>query len=253
MLPNVKHVAVIGGGVLGLEAAWEMKKAKCDVTVLELAPQLMGRQLDDGASDMLKTISQAQGIQIRTGVQIEEIQGEDKVSGVRLAGGEVIPAELVIVSAGVRANTAVAQEAGIETERAVVVNERMETSVPDIYACGDCAQYQGINYAIWPQAVEQGKTAGANAAGEVTAYETVPAALSFHGMRTALFAAGDNGKRSDLIYKTVEFKDMGKKQYQKYYFLNNRLCGVILIGDVSRMAEMTQALERHASYQEIMK
>lgn len=253
MLPNVKHVAVIGGGVLGLEAAWEMKKAKCDVTVLELAPQLMGRQLDDGASDMLKTISQAQGIQIRTGVQIEEIQGEDKVSGVRLAGGEVIPAELVIVSAGVRANTAVAQEAGIETERAVVVNERMETSIPDIYACGDCAQYQGINYAIWPQAVEQGKTAGANAAGEVTAYETVPAALSFHGMRTALFAAGDNGKRSDLIYKTVEFKDMGKKQYQKYYFLNNRLCGVILIGDVSRMAEMTQALERHASYQEIMK
>ena len=253
LLPDVKHVAVIGGGVLGLEAAWEMKRAKREVTVLELAPQLMGRQLDEGASDMLKTISEAQGIQIRTGVQIQEIQGEGRAAGVKLADGEVIPAELVIVSAGVRANTAVAQSAGIETDRAVVVNEKMETSVPDIYACGDCAQYQGINYAIWPQAVEQGKTAGANAAGEEAVYEQVPAALSFHGMKTALFAAGDNGKKPDLIYKTVEFKDMGKKQYQKYYFLNNRLCGVILIGDVSRMAEMTQALAEHATYQKVIK
>ena len=84
-------------------------------------------------------------------------------------------------------------------------------------------------------------------------YETVSAALNFHGMGTALFAAGDNGKNPNLIYKTVEFKDMGKKQYQKFYFLNNRLCGVILIGDVSRLAEMTEALERHATYQEVMK
>ena len=82
-------------------------------------------------------------------------------------------------------------------------------------------------------------------------YETVPAALSFHGMRTALCAAGDNGKNPNLVYKTIELKDMGKKQYQKYYFLNNRLCGVILIGDVSRMAEMTQALEEHVQYQEL--
>ena len=82
-------------------------------------------------------------------------------------------------------------------------------------------------------------------------HETVPAALSFHGMRTALFAAGDNGKNPNLVYKTIELKDMGKKQYQKYYFLNNRLCGVILIGDVSRMAEMTQALEEHVQYQEL--
>src|SRR5699024_12388243 len=128
--------------------------------------------------------------------------GEEHVTGVQLAGGEIFTADLVIVSAGVRANIAAANQAENETDRAAVVNEHKETSVPDIYACGDCAQYQGINYAIWPQAMEQGKTAGANAAGEVTAYETVPAALSFHGMRTALFAAGDNGKRSDLIYKT---------------------------------------------------
>ena len=221
------------------------------MTVLEAACQLMGRQLDDAAGEMLKHISEQQGVQIYTGVSIASIDGEDNVTGVTLADGRTFPAELVIVSAGVRANTALAKTAGIEVDRAVIVNSKMETNVPDIYACGDCAQYDGLNYAIWPEASEQGKVAGANAAGEEMEYETVPAALSFHGMRTALFAAGDNGKNPNLVYKTIELKDMGKKQYQKYYFLNNRLCGVILIGDVSRMAEMTQALEEHVQYQEL--
>lgn len=253
LLPEVKHVAVIGGGVLGLEAAWEMRKARCEVTVLELAPILMGRQLDEAAGEVLKKIGQDQGIQIHTGVQIASIEGEEHVTGVKLADGTVVPAELVIVSAGVRANVALAKAAGVEVDRAAVVNSRMETSVKDIYACGDCAQFEGINYAIWPQAVEQGKVAGANAVGETLEYTTVPAALNFHGMNTALFAAGDAGKNPNLVYKTVEFKDMGKKQYQKYYFLNNRLCGVILIGDVSRMGEMTEALEKHLTYAEVMK
>lgn len=252
-LKETRHAVVIGGGVLGLEAAWELKKANCDVTVLELAPVLMGRQLDKAAGDMLKKISEGQGIQIHTGVQIEVLEGEEKVSGVRLADGTVIPAELVIVSCGVRANTGIAKEAGIDIERAVIVNEKMETNIPDIYACGDCAQYEGINYAIWPQAVEEGKVAGAQAAGDDITYTTVPAALSFHGMNTALFAAGDNGQNPNLIYKTVEFKDETKKQYQKYYFLNNRLCGVILIGDTSRMAEMTEALQKKKQYKEIIK
>ena len=251
-LKETKHVVVIGGGVLGLEAAWELKKAKCEVTVLELAPVLMGRQLDREAGEMLQKISEGQGIRIHTGVQIEAIEGEGSASGVRLADGTVFPAELVIVSCGVRANTAIAKEAGIGTDRAVIVNEKMETSLPDIYACGDCAQYEGMNYAIWPQALEEGKVAGAQAAGDDLVYKGVSAALSFHGMNTSLFAAGDNGQNPNLIYKTVEYKDEGKKQYRKYYFLNNRLCGVILIGDTSRMADMTEALEHHRHYQEII-
>ena len=128
----------------------------------------------------------------------------------------------------------------------------METSVSGIYACGDCAQYHDGNYGIWPEAVEQGKTAGANAAGDSLEYMPVPAALTFHGMNTALFAAGDNGRNPNLYYKTVEFRDMGKEQYRKYYFLNNRMSGVILLGDLSRMAVMTEALENHAAYQDLM-
>ena len=200
----------------------------------------------------MKETAKKNGVEIRTGVSVAAIEGDGHVTGVRLADGAVIPAEMVIVSAGVRANTELAQEIGLDIGRGVKVSDKMETSIPGVYACGDCAEYEGINYAIWPEAVEQGRIAGANAVGEELEYEPVAAALTFHGMNTALFAAGDNGKNPDLLYKTVEYRDMGKGQYRKYYFLNNRLSGVILIGDLSEMAKMTEALAKHASYKEVV-
>lgn len=252
LMKSTEKAVVIGGGVLGLEAAWELKKAGLEVTVLEMAPSLMGRQMDESSGEQLKIIASKAGVVIRTGVNVEAIEGDGYVSGVRLKTGEVVEGGMVIVSAGIRANIELAKKMGLETKKGVVVNERMETSVSGIYACGDCAQYHDGNYGIWPEAVEQGKTAGANAAGDSLEYTPVPAALTFHGMNTALFAAGDNGRNPNLYYKTVEFRDMGKEQYRKYYFLNNRMSGVILMGDLSRMAAMTEALENHATYQEVM-
>lgn len=116
---------MIGGGVLGLEAAWELKKAGLHVEVLEAAPVLMGRQLDAGSAKLLQEIAEKNDVKIHTGVSIEAIEGDGCVTGVRLADGTVYPAELVIVSAGVRANVKLAQEIGLEVERAVIVNERM--------------------------------------------------------------------------------------------------------------------------------
>lgn len=251
MLDRVQNVVVIGGGVLGLEAAWELKKSRKQVVVLEAAPQIMGRQLDEGASQMLTDISRSNGIDILAGVQIASIEGESSVTGVKLADGREFPAELVIVSAGVRANVGAAKNAGLDINRGIVVNADMSTSDENIFACGDCAEYEGINYAIWPQALEQGKVAGANAAGDALTYTTVSAGLSFHGMNTGLYAIGDNGKNPNLIYRTVEFKDMGRKQYEKYYFLNNRLCGAILIGDTSKMAFVTEAVEQKKTFKEM--
>ena len=252
MMENASKAVVIGGGVLGLEAAWELKKAGIDVQVLEAAPILMGRQLDENASDILKAFAEKSGVKISTGVSVEAVEGEEHVSGVRLADGRVIPAEIVVVSAGVRANTALAKEMGLETDRAVKVNNRMETNIPKVYACGDCAEFNGANYAVWPEASEQGRIAGANAAGDALEYTATVPALTFHGMNTALFAAGDNGKNPNLLYKTVEFKDMGKGRYSKYYFLNNRLSGVIMIGDLSDMVKMTEALEKYALYKDVL-
>ena len=251
MLDRVQNVVVIGGGVLGLEAAWELKKNRKQVVVLEAAPQIMGRQLDEGASQMLTDISRSNGIDIHAGVQIASIEGESSVTGVKLADGREFPAELVIVSAGVRANVGAAKNAGLDINRGIVVNADMSTSDENIFACGDCAEYEGINYAIWPQALEQGKVAGANAAGDALTYTTVSAGLSFHGINTGLYAIGDNGKNPNLIYRTVEFKDMGRKQYEKYYFLNNRLCGAILIGDTSKMAFVTEAVEQKKTFKEM--
>ena len=252
LMENADSAVVIGGGVLGLEAAWELKKSGMSVTVLEAAPILMGRQLDNGSAEILKEMAAKQGVTIRTGVSVEAIEGDEHVSGVRLADGETVPAEMVIISAGVRANTELARKMDLEIGRAVKTDSHMATNVPGIYACGDCAEYEGINYAIWPEAVEQGRIAGANAAGEELEYEPVEAALTFHGMNTALFAAGDNGKNPNLLYKTVEFRDMGKGQYRKYFFLNNRLSGVIMIGDLSEMAKMTEALKKHALYKDVI-
>ena len=109
-----------------------MKKAKCRVTVLEIAPVLMGRQLDASAGELLKDIGGECGINIRTGVQPEEILGEERVTAVRLKGGEEIPADMVIISSGVRANIGLAEQMGLETDRGVVVNGRMETSMADV-------------------------------------------------------------------------------------------------------------------------
>ncbi len=246
---SLKKAVVIGGGVLGLEAAWELRKAGVQVTVLELAPKLMGRQLDDQAAAVLLDACAKSEVRVETGVQIQAIQGGETVTGVELGSGEVIPADLVILSTGVRANTAVAQAAGVEVDRAIVVNQRMETNLPGVYACGDCAQYQGVNYALWPEAQEQGKTAGACATGELTQYQPIRPILNFHGMNTEVFSMGDPGKTPGVEYKTLEIRD--GENLQRLYFTGNRLCGVILVGDLSQMADLMAAVEEQRPFQQL--
>jgi NAD(P)H-nitrite reductase large subunit len=151
----------------------------------------------------------------------------------------------VILSTGISANTALAREAGVEIERGIVVNASMATNVPDLYACGDCAQFDGINYAIWPEALEQGKVAGSNAAGDTVSYEAISAGMSFHGMGTSLYAIGDAGKDPQKTYKTVEFRDDAKHEYEKYWFVNGQLTGAILLGNVDKIASVTEAVEQH--------
>jgi NAD(P)H-nitrite reductase large subunit len=245
---KVKNTVVIGGGVLGLEAAWGMHRGGSRVTVLEVADKLMVRQLDDAGGELLANIIVEAGIDFRINAAITEVIGDGSVTGVKLEDGTVYPADLVIISAGVRANTAAAKEAGINAERSVIVNEWMETNAPGVYACGDCAQFNGVNYAIWPQALEMGRIAGANAAGDKVSYKPVPATLTFEGMNTTLFAAGDNGRTPGVHYKTAEVRDPAQKVYEKYHFNDDGLAGVILIGDTSRLAELTLALNEKRKY-----
>ncbi|MCD8021894.1 MAG: FAD-dependent oxidoreductase, partial [Lachnospiraceae bacterium] len=136
---------VIGGGGLGLEAASELLRNGLHVTVLEAAPQIIGRQADADSAAVLRKKMADLGVLCLEGVQIEGITGDGRATGVKLKSGEEFPADFVIVSCGNRANIQAAQAAGVKTERAIVVNQFMETNLPDVYACGDCALHEGVN------------------------------------------------------------------------------------------------------------
>lgn len=244
---HAQCAAVIGGGVLGLEAAWAMKQLGLRVTVLEVAPQLMGRQLDAGTSAMLAQRLAGLDMDVRLGASITEITPE----AVRLADGAEIPADIVLVSAGVRANIAPAQAAGIRCGRAVLVDDHMRTSVPGVFACGDCAELNGVNMALWSEAQNQGRTAGVNAAGGDAVCPPENGALVLNALNTTLFAIGDCGKGA-LAYKVVTQPGKKPDSYARYWFSDGTLRGAILSGDLSPMARVTQLVQDGAEEQAVL-
>ncbi len=246
MLDGVRQAVIIGGGVMGLEAGWELRKNGIDVTVMEGAPGLLPKQLDDPASELLEEIANDAGLHIVTSANTAEITA----SSVILKDGREFPAQLVIMSTGMRPNTKLAEEAGIAVDKFVSVDLHMRTSAPDVYAVGDCCAVNGAPQAFFAQAQENGRIAGANAAGEDLEYIPLGASLSINAMNTSIFALGSNGKDS-REYRTVEVKDKVRRQYEKYYFHNGMLVGVILIGDTSKMPEMTEHVAAGDSFAEV--
>ncbi|MDR2296496.1 MAG: FAD-dependent oxidoreductase [Clostridiales Family XIII bacterium] len=253
-MKGVRGAVVIGGGVLGLEAAWELKKAGLPVAVVEGGAGLMRRQLDARASALLKAGAEKAGVTVFIGTGVSEIlSAGGRAAGVKLADGTMIDAGLVLLSTGNKQNAELAARAGIEADRSIKVNERMETSAPDVYACGDCAAYAGQNYGIWMQAVEMGKTAGINAVGDEAVYAPVIPSNAFSGFGLSLFAVGDNGGDASKRYKTLEIQDEAKGFHEKLYFVNNRFSGGILIGDVSKSARFLEAYANGDSLESLLK
>lgn len=247
-IDQVTDVALIGGGVLGLEAAWEFRRAGKNVTILEVADGLMKNQLDENASQLVKEAAEKSGITVLTQVKIDQITE----SGVELADGTKVAGQLVIISAGTKPNAAVAVNAGIDGDRWINVNEKMETSTQDVYACGDVAMCNGTSVGIWSQGLEMGKVAGANAAGDAVTYKPVIPSNSYSGMGIHLFAIGDNGKKEGQIYKAIQLSDPHKGIYKALYFVNNRFTGGILVGDVTTSAKLLEAYEKKLTFAEIM-
>lgn len=247
LLPKVKQAVVIGGGVLGIEAAWELHTAGTKVTVVETMARIMSRQLDEGAARVLAMKMEAKGLQLRTGAGVCAIEGVESAERVILKSGEVLPADLVIVSTGVLPNQEILAAAGANVKRAVVVDRYMRTSLPDIYAAGDCAECDGVNFALWAQAVEEGYVAGANAAGDVIEYPGVSGALTLNALDTTLYAVGEHGTTD--AYRAEETRDDGRGTYEKLYFSGERLAGFILVGDLRRLTELNKAFEGRAERQ----
>lgn len=240
-----KRAVVIGGGVLGLEAAWGLKELGLEVSVIEMMQRILPRQLDEKGSKMLEQAIVRSGVKVYKGVVVDHLEGEEKVTSVVLEKGEHIMADLVVISAGILPNKQLAVDIGLQTGRGIIVNEKMETSEKDIYACGDAAEYQGNVIGLWQIAMEQGKTAGLNASGDTAVYKEQIQPLNFDGMNIKLISIGliGNGKECEEFVEDIDTK---KNIYKKLYFEENKLKGAILIGDVSKGITIIKSVRENA-------
>lgn len=246
-----KKAVVIGGGVLGLEAAWGIKNLGVDVTVLEVMPRVLPRQLDEKGSSMLEKLIKDSGVNILTGVEIKGFSGNESVEKVVLKNGEELDAELVIISAGICPNKEFAMSSGIAVNRGIVVNEKMETSLEDVYACGDIAEFNGRIIGLWQVAMEQGKIVGANICGEERIYTEQIQPLSFEGMNTQLLSIGEIKCAADCK-EVVEDYNSVRDTYKKFFLTNDVLKGAILIGDISKSVAIIKGIREESRKNQIL-
>jgi nitrite reductase (NADH) large subunit len=226
-----KPVVVVGGGLLGLEAAHGLAKAGTPVTLLHLMDRLMERQLDAPAADLLKTLVERKGIDVLLNANTARLHGETKVEGVELADGRRIEADAVVFAAGIRPNTLLAKEAGISVNRGVVVDDHLRTSADNIFALGECAEHRGICYGLVEPAYEQAGVLARHLAARDATYQGSVVATNLKVSGVSVFSAGDflgsDGSESILL------SDVRRGTYKKLVISDGRLTGAVLIGDTS--------------------
>lgn len=225
-----KKAAVIGGGLLGLEAAYALKRMGADVTVIHLADRLMERQLDASAALLLKEDIEKLGISVLLKAETTEVIGGESVEGLRLRDGRVVEAGLAVMSIGIRPNAALARSSGVYCEKGIVVSDTMQTYDPAIYAVGECVQHRGATFGLVASVFEQARTLASHLAGDsrlVFAAKPVSARLKVPGID--LYSAGtpDEGARSD----SIEYADRGGRVYKKLIIGDGRLRGIVLYGE----------------------
>jgi len=241
---KTRKVIIIGGGLLGLEFAASLRKLGQQVDVVEIFPRLLPRQLDQDGATILKDRIETRGIKIGLGVRTEEILGEKTVSGVLLDNGKELSGNLVLVSAGVRSNTDLAVEAGIKVDRGVVVDQYLQTSVNDVYAAGDVAEFEGRVYGIIPAAMEQAKIATMNLLEkEKHVYKgTIPSnTLKIVGIDlTSMGLVNPEGPR----YEEIKKVDREKGVYKKIVLEQGKIVGATILGDRKGVTSIKKLMDQ---------
>lgn len=228
--PQTKAV-VIGGGLLGLEAARGLQVQGCDVTVVHLMPTLMERQLDMTGGALLKSQMEKLGVKVMLSRSTTGILGNGKVEGVAFKDGSSVDADLVVVAAGIRPNVEVARTAGLNISRGIVVNDHMETSHPNIYAVGECVEHRGTCYGLVAPLMDQGKVLAAAITGNKgTGFESSVPATKLKIMGVEVFSAGQWDESSGGG-EVVRFEDPSLGIYKKLVVKDGVLQGFILVGD----------------------
>jgi nitrite reductase (NADH) large subunit len=241
---------VIGGGLLGLEAAAGLSEQGMDVTVLHLMPTLMERQLDTAAGHLLQKAVEDRGIKVITKANTKAILGEKKVEAVVLEDGTRLPADLVIMAVGIKPNAAMAKAAGIEVGRGIKVNDTMHTSDPDIFAVGECAEVGGQVFGLVAPLYEMASVIAAQLAGDKTAMfapSAVATKLKVTGIN--LFSAGDFAEgpgREEIV-----LRDAARGVYKRLVLQDNKLIGTVMYGETSDGAWFFDLLKKGADIAEM--
>ncbi|MEK8091550.1 FAD-dependent oxidoreductase [Methylocystis sp. IM3] len=228
---NGKNVLVIGGGLLGLEAAHGLVRRGARVTLAHVMDRLMERQLDADGGALLKTLVETTGVRVLLGADTKRIAGAGRVEQVEFADGSALEADAVVFAVGVCANAELAHDAGLAVNRGVIVNDGLVTDDPDIFALGECAEHRGVCYGLVEPAYEQARVLAARLAGHEAQYggSVVSTNLKVSGVR--VFSAGDHLGRpgADVLY----CKDPRMGVYRKLVVEGDRLTGAILLGETS--------------------
>jgi nitrite reductase (NADH) large subunit len=243
-----KKVLMIGGGILGLEIAWSLTKLGKKVTIVEALPELMSRQLDERASAILKKVVEAHGVVVHTGSQVKELTGNRRVEGFITDQNLSQSCEMVIHCTGIRPNIQLVEDTGIQINRGIVVNNRMETNLPDIYAAGDVAEYQGAIPGLWSVASLQGEIAGSNIAGIRRVYDVPAAATVMNAFHYTMFSIGvvdDSAADIVLIDQPKENK------YRKILFRDEEMIGAVFMGSIKELPSVKRAMENKARFPEV--
>ena len=226
------RAVVIGGGLLGLEAAAGLKERGMDVTVLHVMPTLMERQLDPAAGYLLQKAVEARGIKVMTKANTKAIVGNGKVEGVELADGTVIPATLVVMAVGIRPNVSLAKEAGLAVNRGIVTDDCMTTSDPDILSVGECAEVGGNVYGLVAPLYEMARVAAANLAQSANkrfVHSDTPTKLKVTGID--LYSLGDFADGDDR--EEIILRDASAGVYKRVVLKENRIIGTVLFGETA--------------------
>jgi nitrite reductase (NADH) large subunit len=242
------RVVCVGGGLLGLETAGALSRRGAKVTVLEGYPWLMPRQLPQQAAILLQKKLAGMGIEVICAAQIQELAGDEHLRAVLLADGREIPADLAVISAGVRPNSCLARQAELKVQTGLIVDDRMTTNDPNILSAGDLTEHRGILYGIWPASYAQGVVAGINAAGGSAEFPGLPLVTRIKVVDVELFSVGQLSL-TDASYRLVE--NTADETYCGLICRDNHLLGAVLFGDTSLAGVLKEAIEKEVQLPEL--